>query len=32
MNTNNWKELGIAWLRKPKPTKGCKATGRRRRP
>jgi len=27
MNTNNWKELGMTWLRKLKPTKGCKLLG-----
>jgi hypothetical protein len=32
MNTKNWKELGMAWLRKQNPTKGCKAIVRRRRP
>jgi len=31
MNTNSWKELGMTWLRKPNPTKRCKAIGRRRR-
>jgi hypothetical protein len=31
MNTNNWKELGMTWLRKPKPTKGYKVIERRRR-
>jgi hypothetical protein len=32
----SWKELvlkrlGTTWLRKPKPTKGCKSNGRRRK-
>jgi hypothetical protein len=35
MNVKNWKELALnrrlamTWLRKPKPTNGCKANGRR---
>jgi hypothetical protein len=36
VKVKSWKELalkrfGTAWLRKPKPTKGCKSNGRRRR-
>jgi SUMO ligase MMS21 Smc5/6 complex component len=35
MNKNIWKEetlnkrLGMAWMRKSKPTKGCKANGKK---
>jgi len=36
VKVKSWKELalkglGTTWLRKPKPTKGCKSNGRRRR-
>jgi hypothetical protein len=36
VKVKSWKELGLnrlgtTWLRKPKPTKGCKSNGRRRK-